>query len=100
MKRLNAAEYATSFLLGTLAGAAVALLYAPCSGRELRRRIDGRVRDGAARGRDLADRALERGREWMDDAGRGWRSQKERLAAAIDAGRETYREEKAHEHDA
>src|SRR5438132_1190318 len=93
MKRISAVECGTSFLLGGLVGAAAALFYAPCSGRELRGLMGEKVRDGADRSRELADRAIERGREWLIDAGQGLQSQGERLAAAIQAGRETYREE-------
>jgi gas vesicle protein len=46
-----------SFLLGGLAGAAIAILFAPAAGGDTRRRIGQRVRDGAARGRALGRRA-------------------------------------------
>jgi len=56
-----------AFLLGALAGAAVALLYAPASGEETRRKVAGRAREG----RDQAQRAFERGREAFEKARRG-----------------------------
>lgn len=47
-----------AFVLGALAGAAVALLYAPGAGDETRRRLAGKAREG----RDQAARAFERGK--------------------------------------
>jgi gas vesicle protein len=89
------------FLLGGLAGATVALLYAPRSGRETREMLGEKLREGAERGRELRDELVTRSRELFDEAGEYVEKQKEslerrreRLAAAIDAGRQVYREEK------
>lgn len=54
-----------SFLLGGLAGAALAVLFAPAAGLETRRRIGEGVREGAERTRELA----RRGRAALDAAG-------------------------------
>jgi gas vesicle protein len=90
-----------SFLLGGLAGAALALLYAPRSGRETRDQLAERFQDGASRGRELKERAISRGRQAVDDAGEYFERQrdnlstrKERLATAIEAGRQAFQEEK------
>lgn len=48
-----------AFAVGALAGAAVALLYAPASGEETRRRLAQKARDG----RENLAAAVERGRE-------------------------------------
>ena len=48
-----------AFAVGALAGAAVALLYAPASGDETRRKLAQKTRDG----RDTLASAVERGRE-------------------------------------
>lgn len=48
-----------AFALGALAGAAVALLYAPASGEETRRRLSEKTREG----RQRVASAVERGRE-------------------------------------
>ncbi|HUF24565.1 MAG TPA: YtxH domain-containing protein [Vicinamibacterales bacterium] len=53
-----------AFLLGALAGAAVALMYAPGPGEETRRR----VAEGAREGREKAMRAAERGRAAFEKA--------------------------------
>ena len=48
-----------AFAVGALAGAAVALLYAPASGEETRRKLAEKAREG----RDTLASAVERGRE-------------------------------------
>lgn len=90
-----------AFLVGGVVGAAVALLYAPRSGRETREMLADKVRDGAARGRELGNQAREKGRAIMEEAGeyveRGREAmddRKGRLAAAFEAGRQAYRDEK------
>ena len=55
-----------SFLLGGVAGAALAVLFVPTTGRDTRRLISEGVRDGAERSRDLA----RRGKAALDAAGR------------------------------
>jgi gas vesicle protein len=95
MQRSNGTDYVASFLLGGLVGAGVALLFAPQSGRELRGILGDKVREGGDRGRLLKDRVVERSRELVDEARQGIQWQKERLAAAVEAGRDTYREEKS-----
>jgi hypothetical protein len=55
-----------SFMLGGVAGAALAVLFAPGAGSDTRRRIGAGVREGAERSRALA----RRGRAAVDAAGR------------------------------
>jgi gas vesicle protein len=90
-----------SFLLGGLAGAAVAVLYAPRSGRETREILGERLREGKERGKRLREKAVARGRGLLEDATdyverqkESLDKQRERLSAAVDAGRQAYREEK------
>lgn len=97
----NASGIILSFLLGGLTGAAMAILFAPRSGRETRELLGERLREGAERGRDLRERVSTKGREALDDAGellhKGKESverRRDRLSAAIEAGRQAYREEK------
>jgi len=89
------------FLVGGLTGAAIALLYAPRSGRETREMLTEKFGDATERGRELKDQVMARSRELMDEAGGYVERQretldrrKERLSAAIEAGRQAYREEK------
>jgi gas vesicle protein len=97
----NASAVILSFLMGGLTGAALAMLFAPRSGRETREMLGEKLREGADRGRELKDRVASRGREMVDDAADYLTKQKEtverrrdRLTAAIEAGRQAYREEK------
>lgn len=90
-----------SFLLGGLTGAALAILFAPRSGEETREMLGGKLREGAERGRKLRDRAAARGREILEDASdyvenqrEALEKRRERLSAAVDAGRQAFRDEK------
>jgi len=83
------------FLLGAATGAALALLYAPHSGRETREILRDGIARGAERTRELKDRMMERGREVLDQASEAAERGRERIGAAIDAGKETFREQKA-----
>lgn len=90
-----------SFLLGALSGAALAILFAPRSGRETREILGEKLRETADRGRHLGEQAVEKGREAAEDAASYLERQKDslekrrdRLAAAVEAGRQAYRDEK------
>jgi gas vesicle protein len=90
-----------AFLMGGLTGAVLALLFAPRSGRETREILNEKLREGADRTKDLREQARERGKAFMEEAGeyveRGREvveDRKGRLAAAFDAGRQAYREER------
>ncbi len=90
-----------SFLVGALSGAALAILFAPRSGRETREMLGEKLRETGERGKKAGERAVERGREVADDAARYLERQREslekrrdRLASAVEAGRQAYRDEK------
>lgn len=68
-----------AFVLGAVAGAAVALLYAPASGEETRRKLAEKAREG----RDKAESVAREGREFLA-------RQRENLSAAVERGRETF----------
>jgi gas vesicle protein len=76
-----------AFLLGAVSGAAVALLYAPATGRETREYLGERAREGRAR----AAEAAEKGREAIKQG-------RETLANAAERGREAYQQARAREH--
>jgi gas vesicle protein len=90
-----------SFLLGALSGAALAVLFAPRSGRETRERLGERLRETADRSRRLGEEAIDKGREVAEDAAGYLERQREalekrrdRLSAAVEAGRQAFRDEK------
>lgn len=100
-ERGSGASVVLAFLLGGMTGAALALLYAPRSGRETRDMLNDKLREGAERGKELKEQAKAKGRAIMEEAGdyveRGREAvedRKGRLAAAFEAGRQAYREEK------
>jgi gas vesicle protein len=70
-----------AFALGAIAGAAVALLYAPATGEETRRFLGDRAREGRERVNEMA----EKGREAVKQG-------RETITAAIDRGREAYQQ--------
>jgi gas vesicle protein len=77
----NQGSVLVAFLIGAVAGAAVALLYAPATGEETRRRLAERARDG----REKAEQLAREGREFIN-------RQRETLASAVDRGRQAYDE--------
>ena len=81
-----------SFIVGGLAGAAIAILFAPRAGRETREMIAERMKDGVARGRDLRNDVVNRTQQLRDDAVDFLEERKERLGSAIEAGQQAYRE--------
>jgi gas vesicle protein len=70
-----------AFLLGAVSGAAVALLYAPVTGRETREYLSEKAREG----RDRATDAAEKGRQAISQG-------RETVATAIERGREAYQQ--------
>jgi gas vesicle protein len=76
-----------AFILGAVSGAALALLYAPASGRDTREYLGERAREGRAR----AQEAAEKGRQAFNQS-------KETLTHAVERGREAYQQARAREH--
>jgi gas vesicle protein len=90
----SAGEKALYLLLGAAIGAATALLLAPRSGVETRKLILTKAREGADlvanRSKAVAEKTstyVERGKELLQQ-------QRDQLAAAIEAGKQAYKEEK------
>jgi gas vesicle protein len=87
-------EKALYFVLGAFVGAATALLLAPRTGEETRRLLASKARESAdfvaSRSRDVADKTsdyIDKGKELLQQ-------QRDQLAAALEAGKHAYREEK------
>lgn len=95
----DAAGYLGWFFLGTIAGAAAALLLAPKTGRETRellaerggeilKRAQSAAGDAGVRAGDLFDR----GRDYFED-------QSQRLLSAFEAGRSAMKDEMTQGHE-
>jgi gas vesicle protein len=93
------------FAIGALLGATAALLFAPKSGRELREDLADATRKGVDRARETGSQLSTRAGEYYDSAStragelasgvREAASRRgERLSAAVEAGKQAYREEK------
>ena len=90
----SAGEKALYLMLGALIGAATALLLAPRSGVETRKLIVSKARESAdlvaSRTKAVAGKTsdvVERGKELLQQ-------QRDQLAAALEAGKQAYKEEK------
>ena len=90
----NAGAKFSYFLVGLGIGTVIGLLFAPRTGQETRDLITQKAEEGREylkrRGRELRDQVdelVDRGKETVT-------KQKEQLAAAIEAGKQAYREEK------
>lgn len=84
----------TYLLVGAGIGATLALLFAPKSGRELRGEIAELSRKGAQAGRDAAHRVGDKVGETVETVREAAAKQKGQIAAAIEAGKQAYREER------
>jgi gas vesicle protein len=86
----NSGSVFMAFVVGAVAGAAVALLYAPAAGEETRRKLAEKAREGRERaeqlrreGRDFVNRQRENASAVVDEA-------VERGREAFDRGREAF----------
>ena len=75
-----------AFIMGAVSGAAVALLYAPQSGRETREYLNDRATEARAR----AAEAAAKGRDALNQG-------RDTLSTAIERGREAYQQARARE---
>jgi gas vesicle protein len=94
MSEDNGGSMIGAFLAGLGVGAVVALLFAPRSGEETRAYITQRAEEGrdfvvnkSEEIRKQAEDAVERGKDIVT-------KQKELLSAALEAGKQTYQDEK------
>lgn len=68
-----------AFVIGAVAGAAVALLWAPASGEETRRKLGEKAREGSEKAAEAARRS-----------GEFLRTQRENLSSAIEKGKDAF----------
>ena len=76
---IGAGSLLVAFVAGAVAGAAVALLFAPATGEETREFLGERAREG----RQRAAEAARQGRELLN-------RQRDTIATAIERGRDAY----------
>ena len=79
MARDDSGAVVAAFVLGAIAGAAVARLMAPATGEEMRRMLAEKAREG----KDRAGEAARQGREFIE-------RQKQTISSAVERGREAY----------
>ena len=85
----------SAFVLGGIVGAGVALLLAPQSGTEARRKIEELTDDVKEKAADYADIAKEKVVSTVDKAKELYKEKKVAVSAAVEAGKEAYEKEVA-----
>jgi gas vesicle protein len=80
------------FFLGLGLGVAVGVLFAPKSGEETRDFLRSKAEEGTDYVKRRADDLRESAADAIDRSKEGIRRHKENLSAAVDAGRQAYRE--------
>ncbi len=87
------------FFLGLGLGVAVGVLFAPQSGEETRRLLKDKAEEGAEYVKRRTSDLQETAAEALERSKQGLQRRKETLAAAVEAGRQAYREAAATESD-
>ena len=90
----SAGEKALFFVLGAFMGAATALLLAPRSGEETRKLIAAKAREGADLIANRTREVAEKTSSYVDKGKELLQQQRDQLSAALEAGKQAYREEK------
>ena len=75
-----------AFLVGAVAGAAVALLYAPAAGQETREFLGEKAREGREKAAAMAEKGRQAFNEGLDT-----------MTTAIERGREAYQQARSRE---
>ena len=90
-------EKALCFLLGAALGAIAALLLAPQSGKETRKLIATKAREGADTLAEQTKTVKGKTTEYIDRGKEVVQQQRDSLNAALEAGKKAYQEEKGKE---
>ena len=83
------------FLAGLGIGALIALVFAPESGEEMRKRLVKKAEEGRDLAKQRSGDFRKNAEEYVDKGKEVLAKQKELLSAALQAGKGTYRREKA-----
>jgi len=95
MSDSRSSDILVAFGIGALVGIAGALLLAPASGEETRRRLGAIADDMNKKTREGADKASEYVKDQAGKAGEYVKDQKERITHAIEEGTQAYKREVA-----
>ena len=90
----STSEKALYLMLGAMLGAAAALLLAPRTGEETRKLIASKAREGADVISNRTKEAAEKTSEYVDRGKEILQGQRDQISAAIEAGKQAYKEEK------
>lgn len=93
----NGGSKVAFFLAGAGIGAILALLFAPKTGQETRDYIAQRATESRDRVAEKSREYRQRAEGYVDKARGSVAKQKEQLSAALEAGKQAYREEKGKE---
>ena len=85
------------FLFGLGVGVAIGVLFAPKSGEETREMLKSKANEGRDYLRRKGDEVRDSTSDILDRGREAYQSQKENLAAAIEAGKQAYRQSVASE---
>jgi gas vesicle protein len=95
MSENNGGSKVAFFLAGAGIGAILALLFAPKSGKETRDYIVQRAGESRERVAEKSKEYRQKAEGYVDKARETVAKQKEQLSAALEAGKQAYREEKS-----
>jgi len=90
----TAGDKALYFMLGAMIGAATALLFAPRSGVETRKLIASKAKESADVIANRTKTVVGKTSEYVERGKEVLQQQRDQLAAAFEAGKQAYREEK------
>ena len=80
------------FLFGLGMGVAIGVLFAPKSGQETRDMLKSKANEGADYLRRRSDEVRDQATDLIGRGREAYQSQKDNLAAALEAGRQAYRQ--------
>jgi gas vesicle protein len=90
----STSEKALYLMLGAMMGAAAALLLAPRTGEETRKLIASKARESADIISNRTKNVAEKSSEFVDRGKEVLQHQRDQISAAIEAGKQAYKEEK------
>ncbi|NDQ57507.1 MAG: hypothetical protein GZ088_10590 [Acidipila sp.] len=91
----NSGSKASFFLVGIGIGAVLGILFAPKSGEDTREFLGKRADEGREYAQRKARELRERADELLNHSDEVVKNSKEKLSAALDAGKEAYQREKS-----